>query len=334
LAALRVNCDCVAYGEAWIEMPSVSVVIACRNAADTLGIQLEALARQTYTGAWNVIISDNGSTDHTRLVAQRYESRLPGLQIIDSSDRAGAGHARNVAARVSTADFLAFCDADDEVALDWLETMMAALARNPFVAGRFESRKLNSERVLRSRPLQQSTGLQESPFGPGLPHAGAGNMGIKREIFLAVGGFDQAVGTLEDTDLCWRVQLAGTALIFGPDVVVHVRLRSSFSKMWRQGWNYGHAAALLERRYGNKPIASVTAVTTSLAVIKAAQEAEAQPSPGAVGSAVKLVRENPTPGALLWALGWHVGHRAMKDDELPPLPQKKKAADNRLRQAG
>ena len=313
-------------------MPSVSVVIACRNAADTLGIQLEALSHQTYSGDWDVIISDNGSTDHTRLVVRRYEGILPGLQVVDSSNRPGAGHARNVAAKISVSDFLAFCDADDEVAVDWLETMMAALTeRNPFVAGRFESRKLNSERVLRSRPLQQSTGLQESPFGPGLPHAGAGNMGIRRDLFLAVDGFDQAVGTLEDTDLCWRVQLAGTPLIFGPEVVVHVRLRSSFTKMWRQGWNYGHAAALLERRYGNKPIASATAVTTSLAVIKAAQEAADTPSGGPVGSAVKLLRENPSPGALMWAVGWHVGHRAMKDDELPPLKSKK---ENRLRQAG
>ncbi|GAA3632098.1 hypothetical protein GCM10022223_57780 [Kineosporia mesophila] len=317
-------------------MPSVSVVIACRNAADTLGIQLEALSRQRYTGDWDVIISDNGSTDHTRVVAQRYESVL-NLQIIDSSDRPGAGHARNVAAHASKADFLAFCDADDEVADDWLIQMMAALERNPFVAGRFESRKLNSERVWRSRPLQQNTGLQESPFGPGLPHAGAGNMGIKRETFLTVGGFDQAVGTLEDTDLCWRVQLSGTPLIFGPDVVMHVRLRTSFSKMWRQGWSYGHAAALLERRYGNKPIASVTAVTTSIAVIKASQVAESHQPSSPVASALKLMRENPTPGALLWAVGWHVGHRAYQDDALPPLPALPATAspsDNRLRQAG
>ncbi len=72
-------------------MPSVSVVIACRNAADTLGIQLEALSRQQYDGEWDVIISDNGSTDHTRIVAQRYMSVLPGLQIVDSSDRAAPG---------------------------------------------------------------------------------------------------------------------------------------------------------------------------------------------------------------------------------------------------
>ncbi|MDP9825966.1 glycosyltransferase family 2 protein [Kineosporia succinea] len=316
----------------------MSVVIACRNAADTLGIQLEALSRQQYDGEWDVIISDNGSTDHTRIVAQRYMSVLPGLQIVDSSDRAGAGHARNVAAHVSTSDFLAFCDADDEVAEDWLSTMTAALARNPFVAGRFESRKLNSERVWRSRPLQQDTGLQESPFGPGLPHAGAGNMGIKRDVFLAVGGFDQAVGTLEDTDLCWRVQLSGTALIFAPDVNVHVRLRSSFRKMWRQGLNYGHASALLEQRYGSKPIASVTAVTTSLAVIKATQESENARSAGPVAGALKLLRENPSPGALLWAVGWHVGHRAYKDDELPPLPaltaSPAPSSESQLRQAG
>ncbi|MBT0768156.1 glycosyltransferase [Kineosporia sp. J2-2] len=211
---------------------SVSVVIACRNSASTLGLQLEALAGQTYEGCWEVIVSDNGSTDALLKVVDEFRDRLPGLRVIDSSGRLGAGCARNAAAETAKYEYLAFCDADDEVTPTWLAALAEALQENDFVAGRFEPSKLNARR---SRTLQQDSQLQTSPFGPGLPHAGAGNMGIRRSVFLAVGGFDQSLRTLEDTDLCWRVQLAGHRLVFAPRAIVHVRLRSGVIAMWRQG---------------------------------------------------------------------------------------------------
>jgi len=282
-------------------MSSVSVVIPCRNASETLAAQLEALTRQSFVGDWEVIVSDNGSTDHTRLIVERYLGRLPGLRVVDSSDRAGAGHARNVAARLSRADRLVFCDADDVVAQNWLAEMMSALDRAPFVAGRLDGRRLNSFRALKSRFLPQGEALQESSFGPGLPHASAENMGIHRETFLAVGGFDQDVRILEDTDLCWRLQLKGVRLAFAPTALVHVRLRSSLAGMWRQGWGYGHAEALLEERFE-------------------AVEPVGRPAPGSEGrvrNLLRLLRENRTPGALIWVLGWHAGHRAFVREGRP-----------------
>ena len=87
--------------------PVVSVVIACRNAETTLGVQLSALSRQVCPVAWNVIISDNGSTDRTVAVARSFADRLPGLVIVDSSAQAGAGYARNIGSRSTPARYSA-----------------------------------------------------------------------------------------------------------------------------------------------------------------------------------------------------------------------------------
>ncbi|GLY20061.1 hypothetical protein Kisp01_70750 [Kineosporia sp. NBRC 101677] len=280
-----------------VTLPSVSVVIACRNAARELGTQLAALTQQRYSGAWEVIISDNGSTDRTREVAQSYKSEIPQLRIVDSSNRPGPGHARNVAARASTADYLLFCDADDEVASDWIAAMMARLPESGLVAGRFEARKLNSTRAMRSRPLQQDVGLQTSPFGPALPHAGAGNMGIATTMFLSAGGFDPTLRVLEDTDLCWRLQLTGAQMLFVPEAVVHVRLRHSLTDMWHQGDSYGRAAALLEHRYDLMLGPAKPSGRTS------------QNYGNTTAKLWKMLRSNPTPGALLWTIGWHWGYR-------------------------
>lgn len=279
--------------------PAVSVVIACRNAEATLGVQLAALSRQECPVPWNVVISDNGSIDQTVATARRYAELLPGLLIVDSSERAGPGYARNVGCRATPARILVFCDADDEVGPGWLAAMVAAVQEHRFVAGRFDATKLNDAYALRSRELQQSTGLQESPFGPGLPHAGAGNLGVTREVFFSVGGFDPTVGTLEDTDLCWRIQLTGVPLVFAPEALMHVRLRSSLPTMWGQGKSYGMASALLEHRYptaaGKGPRASRTATVLS------------------------LLRDQRSLGSLLWALGWHVGHRQWRPSPVDPL---------------
>jgi glycosyltransferase involved in cell wall biosynthesis len=42
----------------------LSVIIPCYNGAETIAAQLEALAGQQWSGQWEVIVSDNGSTDN------------------------------------------------------------------------------------------------------------------------------------------------------------------------------------------------------------------------------------------------------------------------------
>jgi GT2 family glycosyltransferase len=225
----------------------LSVVIPCRNGAETLSGQLEALAAQRWTGAWEVVLSDNGSTDESVAIAERYRERLPSLQIVDASDRLGRAHAVNAGARAAKGEALAFCDVDDEVAPGWVAAMGEALAIHDFVACRMEFTKLNLPQVVRTRP--QSDGVQAFTYPPFLPHAGGGTLGVRRAVHDAVGGFDEEQRFLADTDYCWRVQLAGYPLTFVPDAVVHIRLRPTVKGMFRQARGWGEYDVLLYKRY-------------------------------------------------------------------------------------
>jgi glycosyltransferase involved in cell wall biosynthesis len=51
---------------------NLSVVIPCFNAAETITNQLEALSSEKYSETWEIIISDNGSTDQTLLIVEQY----------------------------------------------------------------------------------------------------------------------------------------------------------------------------------------------------------------------------------------------------------------------
>jgi glycosyltransferase involved in cell wall biosynthesis len=282
----------------------LSVVIACLNAAETIGEQLQALAAQSCPVPWELLICDNGSTDATARIVERFRDRLP-LTWVDASAHRGPGAARNTGAAVARGQWLAFCDADDVVAHDWLARMCAALERFAFVAGRFDGTLLNDERTLRSRSLDQTDGLQQAADGSGMPHAGAGNMGLHLELFRRVGGFDLSMTCLEDTDLSWRVQQLGVVLHYVPDVVVHVRLRSSLADMYRQARGYGRAHAVLECRFGDCDSSSDELVMRMVA---------STGGRGIVALARAWFGRRPSVGRFVWQLGWHRGyHEAVKD---------------------
>ena len=288
--------------------PRLSVIIACRNVVDLLGVQLAALARQHCPVPWEVLICDNGSKDGTVALANSWADRLP-LRVVDASGITGAGPARNAGVEQAKGDWIGFCDADDEVGEGWLETLCAALTDHPFVAGRFEGQRLNSTRTLRSRTLDQQSGLQYSSELVGLPHAGAGNLGIHRSVFLSVGGFDPAVRYLQDTDLCWRIQRGGHPLEFMPDLLVHVRLRATLRDMYRQGRNYGASQAFLERRHAGVIPAGTPAISTRRSCVDTARS-YANTACGVARLARFFVTNRSSLGHQVWQLGWHIGHRS------------------------
>jgi GT2 family glycosyltransferase len=230
----------------------LSVVIPCLNAEATLPAQLEALARQSWAGEWEVIVADNGSSDRSREIVESYRGRIPGLRLVDASDRRGQAHARNMGAAAATGEAFLFCDADDEVGDGWLSAMGRALAVHDFVACRYDQEKLNPVEVRRTHLNPQKDGLTRYDYPDFLPHAGGGGLGVRRRVHEAVGGFDETLPALEDTDYCWRIQLAGYGFHFVPEAVVHIRHRHDLGSIYRQGVSYGKHNVLIYARYRSK----------------------------------------------------------------------------------
>lgn len=226
----------------------LTVVLATRNGAHTIGRQLEALTRQEWGGGWEVIVADNGSTDETRKVISTYAGKLPGLRVVDAADKRGAAYARNRGVAMATGEAILFCDDDDEVGEGWLAAMGRALSQHPLVACRTDGRRLNPLWVYQSRESPQLNGLQRLPYPPYLPHAGGGTLGVWRALFEALGGFDKAFLRVQDTLFCVRAQLAGIPLRYVPEAVVHLRRAHTPLASFRQTLGWGEYSALLYRR--------------------------------------------------------------------------------------
>lgn len=225
---------------------SVSVIIPVRNGADTIGDQLDALAAQTYTGSWEVIVADNGSTDGTPTIAAKWTSRLPALTILDASMQPSAPFARNFAAGQATGEFLAFCDADDVVDPEWLTALAAAACEFDIVTGPQEATQINSVAVQSWRPARSAKLARPNGF---LPFAPSCNVGVWASVFRETGGFNEEYPAAEDVEWSWRAVLASFTLGFADRAVVHYRYRSSPLAAARQGYNSAIGSARLYRDY-------------------------------------------------------------------------------------
>jgi len=273
----------------------VSVIIPCLNAAATLGAQLEALSRQTWQGDLEVLVADNGSTDGSVELAASFGDRLAGLRVLHAADRKGPAHARNVAAAAATGDVLLFCDADDEVAEGWIDGLVPALARHEAAASRHAIERLNSEQARRLHgDAAQQHGLPAYTNPPFLDHAGGCGLGVRRHVFEALGGFDESYVALEDTDLCWRLQLAGHRLVFAPEAVVHVRFPATLRGAFRQAARYGLYNVYIYTRYRARGMPRLRAL------------------PGLLRLGSLLVRSpqllsTSMRGRWIWLAGWRLG---------------------------
>jgi GT2 family glycosyltransferase len=230
--------------------PAISVLLPCRNGAATIGAQLEALARQETTGPWELVVADNGSSDETLAIVERYRDRFEALRVVYASERAGVGHACNVAARHAEGEALAICNDDDVMSDGWLAAMGNALADHDLVAGRLEHERLNETWALEVRGRPQQDALPRWSFGTHLPFSFACALGVRRDLHEAIGGFDEAmVPAGEDIDYCWRAQYEGAELRFAPDAVMHYRVRATLGELYRQSRNYGLADVLVYKKH-------------------------------------------------------------------------------------
>ncbi|MFX0574538.1 glycosyltransferase [Nocardia nepalensis] len=215
----------------------VSVIIPVFNALPLLDEQLEGLAAQDYSEPFEVILSDNGSTDGLpeHLEGHPLAERLR-LRRVDSSDGAGAPHARNVGAAAADGDFLAFTDQDDRVHPGWLSALVEAAANYDAVGGPIEVVSLNSPKVAKWRPSPPPEGRFPSHY---LYWAHGNNISMWRTTFEKVGGFDEAMLCGDDLDISWTIQEAGMTLGHAPGAMVAYRLRPTLRETWHQSVGYG-----------------------------------------------------------------------------------------------
>ncbi len=142
--------------------------------------------------------------------------------VVDAPAHAGPARARNDGARRANGDLIVFVDADVEVHPDAIALIRARFARDPGLAAifgsydddPFEPDVVSTYRNLLHHHVHHASAGSASTFWAGL---GA----VRRDAFLAVGGFDERlfpVPSIEDVELGARLVAAGSRIELDPSI--------------------------------------------------------------------------------------------------------------------
>jgi glycosyltransferase involved in cell wall biosynthesis/O-antigen/teichoic acid export membrane protein len=104
----------------------LSVVLPCHNAASGLRPVLnELLARLEHAGSYEVIVVSDGSTDETVEIARSLEPQ--GVRVIECARRQGKGQALRLGLTEARGRYVAFCDADGDIAAGAIEPFVTLM---------------------------------------------------------------------------------------------------------------------------------------------------------------------------------------------------------------
>ena len=207
-----------------------SVIIVNFNGGEYLAEALASLSRQTVRD-FEVFVVDNASSDGSM---ENLGDRLPDrLHLRPQKQNLGFAAANNLAAREAQGEWIVLLNPDAAAEPDWLEKLAEGAARH-LDTSMFASAQLN----MMDPTIMDGAG--DAYLGFGIPWrggfgrpvsempeegtcfapCGAGAM-YKRELFLAHGGFDEALFCFcEDVDLGYRFRLAGEQCVFLPEAVI------------------------------------------------------------------------------------------------------------------
>jgi O-antigen biosynthesis protein len=226
------------------DWPRLSVIICAYNAEETLEECLEHTCGLDYP--WlEVIVVDDGSTDDTAAIAERYPVRLLKL------DRGGLSAARNEGFRAANGELIAYLDGDAYPTPEW--PYYLALGLDAANVGGVGGPNLP--------PSDDPPGAHVVARSPGGPihvlttddraeHIPGCNMAFWKIVLSETGGFDPVYTAAgDDVDLCWKVLDRNWKIGFHPAAVVWHHRRTKLREYLRQQRTYGRAEALVEARH-------------------------------------------------------------------------------------
>jgi len=209
-----------------------------------IGRCLESLAAMDFSrDRFEVLVVDNGSRDKTLVIAESFQDRLS-LRILQKANvRISA--LRNLGARAASGDVLAFLDADCLAPEDWLDRILE-LAPTDGVGVLGAHYLLPEDSTWVGRTWHR---YQEAPKSGEVSHVPAGDLIMRREDFLRLGGFDETIQTNEDYELCERARKSGMQVRAFPGIgVVHLGTAQSLQVFFRkQAWHGTHVIKVFLR---------------------------------------------------------------------------------------
>jgi len=221
------------------------------NGANTVARTIDSVLCQRFDGEFEVIVVNDGSTDATGAVLEQYEDRI---RVLNQQNR-GPAHARNAAAALSAAKYIAFLDADDAFMPDKLARTVPKLASDGECAMLFhDAVALNRN----GHEIAPSCVSPERAYPPSMNELLTrlwpiitSTVVMRRQTFQACGGFSEEFKFgYEDPDLWIRAREHGHFIYVAEPLTYYTLIEERTERMEKYMTSQAVFFRRLRQRYG------------------------------------------------------------------------------------
>ncbi len=204
--------------------PEISVIIPVLNEANCLEATLQSIANQNTNVPYELIVSDNGSTDGSLDIAKRYTDRVL------CCEEHGIGAGRHFGATNASANskYFVFIDADTIVPGYYLAYVYEMFKTNPdtvaFSTG-FEFSERSEQIKLAETVANKYFLMRDKLLSATLPGF---NTCVRRDAYFECGGYRNVL--LEDVDFSRRINKIGDVEVFP-----HIKVTNSSRRLESMG---------------------------------------------------------------------------------------------------
>lgn len=237
------------------EQPFITIMIPAHNEEVMIEHTINYLMNNLNYEKYEVLVTDDGSTDETPAILERLQSVYDNLRVVTIKKNQGKAHAFNVGVGFARGEFILSNDADSIPEPDALWKYMsyfmgeehantAAVTANMDVQNR-------STIIAKSQTVEFSSIVgvikrsQVSALGNMYAYSGANTM-YRRDALIDVGLFRQDRAT-EDISIAWDHQLNGWTTVFSPDILFYMNVPENLDALYhqRKRWAKGGTEVLL-----------------------------------------------------------------------------------------
>jgi glycosyltransferase involved in cell wall biosynthesis len=210
-----------------VPAPLVSAIVPVFNGERFLAAAIDSALAQTL-GDLEIVVVDDGSSDASAAIADRYAAWYPDRVVVIHQANAGVCVARNAGIVAARGRYLAMLDADDVWLPHHLAVCVQTLAQRADIGlvhaniEKIDAQGKTLEPVMRY--WDRSDADTFTTFYLRREHVSCSTVVVRRELIDAVGGFDLAFNRLgsEDRDLWLRCAVVAEFAFIND---VHVRYR-------------------------------------------------------------------------------------------------------------
>lgn len=195
----------------------ISIIIPMYNSKDTIIDAIQSITKQTYSGSFEIIVINDGSTDGCEKVVEEYNNYSNNTIRIINKSNGGVSSARNRGIQEAYGDWIAFLDSDDVWLPDKLQKQLNEITKNPDI--KFIGTNRNNEIYPFFGKSQQNiyTLNCKEILLKWYPHTST--VLIKKDLLLQTKGYDEQRTHAEDGDLWLRILLHADIYVLNENLV-------------------------------------------------------------------------------------------------------------------